>query len=291
MKREINFLGKNIRRFFFLLSLLFIIAGLISFFTKGLNFSIDFQSGSLLHYKTEKPLTTKQISEVRRVVNSLFEKSIVQTSSDLEEIWIKTKPLDEDSAKKLTSSVEKIIGNFKGKDWTSIEPSISQELREKAILASILAVFIMLIYITVRFRFDFAISSIIGEAFVLLATISLFSIFQWEVSPSFIAAILTLLGYAINNTIIVFDRIRENMKTYPKENFVKIANLSINQVLARTLYTVITTILAITPLLIIGGEVLRPFIIALYLGILLGTYSTIFISSAILAEWREMQKA
>ncbi|MCX7846060.1 MAG: protein translocase subunit SecF [Dictyoglomaceae bacterium] len=291
MKREINFLGKNIRRIFFLISLLFIIAGLISFFTRGLNLSIDFQSGSLLHYKVEKPLNTKQISEVRKVVNNLFEKSIVQTSSDLREIWIRTKPLEEDSAEKLTSTVEKIIGNFKGKDWTSIEPSISQELREKAILASILAIIIMLVYITIRFRFDFALSAIIGEAFVLLATISFFSIFQWEVSPSFIAAILTLLGYAINNTIIVFDRIRENMKAFPKENFIKIANISINQVLARTLYTIITTIFAITPLLIMGGEVLRPFIIALYLGILIGTYSTIFISSAILAEWREIQRA
>lgn len=289
--REINFVGKKVRRTFFLISLLFIIAGLIFFFTKGLNLSIDFQSGSLLYYKVDTPLTTKQISEVRRIVNSLFAKSIVQTGSDLEEIWIKTKPLDENEAKKLTSAVEKIIGNFKGKDWTSIEPSISQELREKAILASVLAVIIMLVYITWRFRFDFAISAIIGEAFVLLATISLFSIFQWEVSPSFIAAILTLLGYAINDTIIVFDRIRENLKAYPKENFIKVANKSINQVLARTLYTVVTTLLAITPLLIIGGEVLRPFVIALYLGIILGTYSTIFVSSAILCEWREVQKA
>ncbi|MGB9856623.1 MAG: protein translocase subunit SecF [Dictyoglomaceae bacterium] len=288
--REINFLGKKVRRTFLLISLLFIVVGLISFFTKGLNFSIDFQSGSLLHYKLNNPLTTKQISEVRRVVNSLFEKSIVQTSSDSEEIWIRTKPLNEDEAKKLTLAVEKIIGDFKGKDWTTIEPSISQELREKAILASVLAVIIMLVYITLRFRFDFAISAIIGEAFVLLATISLFSIFQWEVSPSFIAAILTLLGYAINDTIIVFDRIRENLKAYSKEDFVKVANKSINQVLVRTLYTVITTLLAITPLLIIGGEVLRPFVIALYLGIIVGTYSTIFVSSAILCEWRDIQK-
>lgn len=291
MKREINFLGKKVRRIFFLISFIFIIVGLISFFTNGLNLSIDFQSGSLLHYKVDTPLNTKQISEIRKTVNKLFEKSIVQTSSDLKEIWVRTKPLDEDSAKELTSSLEKIIGNYKGKDWTSIEPSISQELREKAILASILAVVIMLVYITLRFRFDFALSAIIGEAFVLLATVSLFSMFQWEISPSFIAAILTLLGYAINNTIIVFDRIRENMKAYPKEDFVKIVNMSINQVLMRTLYTIVTTLCAIIPILIIGGEVLRPFIIALCLGILIGTYSTIFISSALLTEWREVQRA
>lgn len=291
MKREINFLGKKVRRIFFLISFIFIIVGLISFFTNGLNLSIDFQSGSLLHYKVDTPLNTKQISEIRKTVNKLFEKSIVQTSSDLKEIWVRTKPLDEDSAKELTSSVEKIIGNYKGKDWTSIEPSISQELREKAILASILAVVIMLVYITLRFRFDFALSAIIGEAFVLLATVSFFSMFQWEISPSFIAAILTLLGYAINNTIIVFDRIRENMKAYPKEDFVKIVNMSINQVLMRTLYTIVTTLCAIIPILIIGGEVLRPFIIALCLGILIGTYSTIFISSALLTEWREVQRA
>lgn len=290
MKTNINFLGRKVRRFFILISLLFIIFGMISYFINGLNLSIDFQSGSILYYKLDKPLSTKQISEIRKLVNNLFEKSIIQTGSDLKEIWIRTKPLNEEENKKLTSLVEKIIGNFKGKDWTSIEPSISQELREKAILASVLAIIIMLVYITIRFRFDFAISAIIGEAFVLLSTISLFSIFRWEVNPSFIAAILTLLGYTINDTIIVFDRIRENMKMYPKEDFVSVANKSINQVLVRTFYTVITTLLAITPLLIMGGAVLRPFIIALYLGILLGTYSNIFVASAILAEWREVQK-
>lgn len=290
MKTNINFLGRKVRRFFILISLLFIIFGMISYFINGLNLSIDFQSGSILYYKLDKPLSTKQISEIRKLVNNLFEKSIIQTGSDLKEIWIRTKPLNEEENKKLTSLVEKIIGNFKGKDWTSIEPSISQELRGKAILASVLAIIIMLVYITIRFRFDFAISAIIGEAFVLLSTISLFSIFRWEVNPSFIAAILTLLGYTINDTIIVFDRIRENMKMYPKEDFVSVANKSINQVLVRTFYTVITTLLAITPLLIMGGAVLRPFIIALYLGILLGTYSNIFVASAILAEWREVQK-
>jgi preprotein translocase subunit SecF len=290
VKTNINFLGRKVRRFFILISLLFIIFGMISYFINGLNLSIDFQSGSILYYKLDKPLSTKQISEIRKLVNNLFEKSIIQTGSDLKEIWIRTKPLNEEENKKLTSLVEKIIGNFKGKDWTSIEPSISQELREKAILASVLAIIIMLVYITIRFRFDFAISAIIGEAFVLLSTISLFSIFRWEVNPSFIAAILTLLGYTINDTIIVFDRIRENMKMYPKEDFVSVANKSINQVLVRTFYTVITTLLAITPLLIMGGAVLRPFIIALYLGILLGTYSNIFVASAILAEWREVQK-
>ena len=290
MKKEINFLDKKVRRIFMLLSLIFIIIGMYFFFTKGLNYSIDFQSGSVVYYKLSSPLSTSQISTLRDIAKRFYEKSTIQTGSNGKEVWIRTKFLEEDELKKLTSEVEKVIGKYEGREITTIEPTISKELREKAILASILAIIVMLVYITIRFRFDFAISAIINEAFVLLATISIFAISQWEVSPSFIAAVLTLLGYTINDNIIVFDRIRENLKKYPKEDFTVLANRSINQTLARTIYTVLTTLLAITPLLFWGGVVLRPFILAIYLGIIIGTYSTIYVASAVLCEWRELQK-
>lgn len=290
MKKEINFLGKKVRRIFMLLSLIFIIVGMYFFFTKGLNYSIDFQSGSVVYYKLSSPLNTSQISTLRDIARKFYDKSTIQTGSNGKEVWIRTKFLEEDELKKLTSEVERVIGKYEGREITTIEPTISKELREKAILASVLAIIVMLVYITIRFRFDFAISAIINEAFVLLATISIFAISQWEVSPSFIAAVLTLLGYDINDNIIVFDRIRENLKKYPKEDFTVLANRSINQTLARTIYTILTTLLAITPLLFWGGVVLRPFILAIYLGIIIGTYSTIYIASAILCEWRELQK-
>ncbi len=291
MKREINFLGKGVRRFFLIISLLFLVVGMVFFFTKGLNYSIDFQSGSLLYYKLSSPLTSDQIAKIRNIAKSLYEKATVQTGSEGKEIWIRTKFLNEEEVKKLSSEVEKVLGRYDGKELTTIEPTISKELREKAILASILAIIIMLVYITVRFRFDFAIAAILSEVYVLLATIALFSIFQLEVGPSFIAAILTLLGYDINDTIIVFDRIRENMKQNPKENFTSLANRSINQTLARTIYTVLTTLLAITPLLIWGGSVLKPFIIALYFGIIVGTYDTIYIALTLLCEWKDMHSS
>uniref|UniRef100_A0A7C3SNX5 Protein-export membrane protein SecF n=1 Tax=Dictyoglomus turgidum TaxID=513050 RepID=A0A7C3SNX5_9BACT len=291
MKREINFLGKSVRRFFLIISLLFLVVGMVFFFTKGLNYSIDFQSGSLLYYKLSSPLTSDQIAKIRNIAKSLYEKATVQTGSEGKEIWIRTKFLNEEEVKKLSSEVEKVLGRYDGKELTTIEPTISKELREKAILASILAIIIMLVYITVRFRFDFAIAAILSEVYVLLATIALFSIFQLEVGPSFIAAILTLLGYDINDTIIVFDRIRENMKQNPKENFTSLANRSINQTLARTIYTVLTTLLAITPLLIWGGSVLKPFIIALYFGIIVGTYDTIYIALTLLCEWKDLHSS
>ncbi|TYT24497.1 protein translocase subunit SecF [Dictyoglomus thermophilum] len=290
MKKEINFLGKKVRRIFMLLSLIFIIVGMYFFFTKGLNYSIDFQSGSVVYYKLSSSLNTSQISTLRDIARKFYDKSTIQTGSNGKEVWIRTKFLEEDELKKLTSEVERVIGKYEGREITTIEPTISKELREKAILASVLAIIVMLVYITIRFRFDFAISAIINEAFVLLATISIFAISQWEVSPSFIAAVLTLLGYAINDNIIVFDRIRENLKKYPKEDFTVLANRSINQTLARTIYTVLTTLLAITPFLFWGGAVLRPFILAIYLGIIIGAYSTVYIASAILCEWRELQK-
>jgi len=291
VKREINFLEKRVRRFFLIISLLFLVVGMVFFFTKGLNYSIDFQSGSLLYYKLSSPLTSDQIAKIRNIAKSLYEKATVQTGSEGKEIWIRTKFLNEEEVKKLSSEVEKVLGRYDGKELTTIEPTISKELREKAILASILAIIIMLVYITVRFRFDFAIAAILSEVYVLLATIALFSIFQLEVGPSFIAAILTLLGYDINDTIIVFDRIRENMKQNPKENFTSLANRSINQTLARTIYTVLTTLLAITPLLIWGGSVLKPFIIALYFGIIVGTYDTIYIALTLLCEWKDLHSS
>ncbi|HOJ92969.1 MAG TPA: protein translocase subunit SecF [Dictyoglomaceae bacterium] len=291
MKKEIKFLGKKVRRFFLLLSLAFIIIGIVFLFTKGLNYSIDFQSGSVIYYKLSNPLRSEQISKIRDEARRFYDKSTIQTGSEGREIWIRTKPLDEGEVKALSTEVEKLIGKYEARELTTIEPTVSQELREKAILSGVLAIIVMLVYITFRFKFDFAISAIISEAFVVLASISLFSIFQWEVDPSFIAAILTLLGYAINDTIIVFDRIRENLKLYPKEDFVSLVNKSINQTLARTIYTVLTTLLAITPLLFWGGVVLRPFIIALYLGVIIGTYATIYVASGILCEWRELHKA
>jgi len=212
VKKEINFLGKKVRRIFMLLSLIFIIVGMYFFFTKGLNYSIDFQSGSVVYYKLSSSLNTSQISTLRDIARKFYDKSTIQTGSNGKEVWIRTKFLEEDELKKLTSEVERVIGKYEGREITTIEPTISKELREKAILASVLAIIVMLVYITIRFRFDFAISAIINEAFVLLATISIFAISQWEVSPSFIAAVLTLLGYAINDNIIVFDRIRENLK-------------------------------------------------------------------------------
>lgn len=290
MKREINFLGKKVRRFFLFLSLIFVIVGMFFFFTKGLNYSIDFQSGSVIYYKLKNPLNNAQISSIRSISRNLYEKSTVQTGSEGREIWIRTRFLEEKDLENLTKEVEKIIGDYEGREITTIEPTISRELRERAILASILAIIVMLIYITIRFRFDFALSAIISEAFVLVATISIFAMFQWEVGSSFIAAILTLLGYAINDNIIVFDRIRENLKKNPKEDFTVLANRSINQTLSRTIYTVFTTLIAVTPLLIFGGIVLRSFILAIYLGVIIGVYSTRFIATALLCEWREVQK-
>ncbi|HOP94766.1 MAG TPA: protein translocase subunit SecF [Dictyoglomaceae bacterium] len=291
MKKEINFLGKKVRRFFLLLSLVFIIVGIVFLFTKGLNYSIDFQSGSVIYYKLSNPLSSKQISEIRDEARRFYDKSTIQTGSGGTEIWIRTKPLNEEEVKALSTEVEKLIGKYEARELTTIEPTVSQELREKAVLSGVLAIIVMLVYITFRFKFDFAIAAIISEAFVILSSISLFSIFQWEVDPSFIAAMLTLLGYAINDNIIVFDRIRENLKLYPKGDFISLVNKSINQTLARTIYTVATTLLAITPLLIWGGVVLRPFIIALYLGIIIGTYATIYVAAGFLCEWRELHKA
>ncbi|KPU28014.1 preprotein translocase subunit SecF [Caloranaerobacter sp. TR13] len=270
------------RNKFFLISLTIIVVGLVMAIVSGLNFGIDFTGGTLLQIDFGKKIP---VSEIREITDQ-FDKnaSILHAGDNKEQVIIKT-TLDLDNKDRL-----EIFNKFKEKynldDEAFVQsqkfgPSIGGEIRTKALLSVIIATIGMLIYITFRFEFKFGISAIIALIHDVLIALSVYAIFKVPVNSSFVAAILTIVGYSINDTIVVFDRIRENIKIMKKDKYEEIVNKSISQTIVRSINTSFTTLLAIVVLYIFGVEAIKDFALPLIVGIIAGTYSSIFIASPI----------
>lgn len=270
------------RNKFFLISLAIIVVGLVMAIVSGLNFGIDFTGGTLLQIDFGKKIP---VSEIREITDE-FDKnaSILHAGDNKEQVIIKT-TLDLDNKDRL-----EIFKKFKEKynlnDEAFIQsqkfgPSIGGEIRTKALLSVIIATIGMLIYITFRFEFKFGISAIIALIHDVLIVLSVYAIFKVPVNSSFVAAMLTIVGYSINDTIVVFDRIRENIKIMKKDKYEDIINKSISQTIVRSINTSFTTLLAIVVLYIFGVEAIKDFALPLIVGIIAGTYSSIFIASPI----------
>ncbi|WP_069649394.1 protein translocase subunit SecF [Caloranaerobacter ferrireducens] len=270
------------RNKFFLISLAIIVVGLVMAIVSGLNFGIDFTGGTLLQIDFGKKIP---VNEIREITDE-FDKnaSILHAGDNKEQVIIKT-TLDLDNKDRL-----EIFNKFKEKynlnDEAFIQsqkfgPSIGGEIRTKALLSVIIATIGMLIYITFRFEFKFGISAIIALIHDVLIALSVYAIFKVPVNSSFVAAMLTIVGYSINDTIVVFDRIRENIKIMKKDKYEDIVNKSISQTIVRSINTSFTTLLAIVVLYIFGVEAIKDFALPLIVGIIAGTYSSIFIASPI----------
>ncbi|MBO8169732.1 MAG: protein translocase subunit SecF [Thermoanaerobacteraceae bacterium] len=269
-----DFVGK--RKSWYLLSLLVIIPGLVSLFTQSLNFGIDFTGGNLIQVKFEQPVT---IEQVRNVLGQFgLEKSRIQ-ASEANEYLIRTKILSEEENRSIVSALEKELGTMEVLRNERVDAVIGSELTRNAILALIIAAVLMVIYITIRFEFWFAIAAIIALLHDVFVTLGIFSLFQLPVDSAFVAAILTIIGYSINDTIVIFDRIRENLKIKKKETLENVVNLSIRQTLARSINTSLVVIMVLVSLLLFGGETTKTFSLALLIGAISGTYSSIFTAS------------
>ena len=261
----------------FLLSISFIIF-------KGLNYGIDFKGGTLIELRTD---TSVDASSIR---NSLI-------SMNLGDINVKKFGKDGDylikvEQKKINNSnlipeIKKTLSeNLNAEvDFRRVEnvgPKVSSELLESSIIAITLALAAMLFYIWVRFEWQFSLGSIIALFHDVIITLGVFSILSLEINLSIIAAVLTIVGYSMNDTVVIYDRIRENLYKYTKISISDVANLSINETLSRTIITSVTTLLALFSIYILGGEILRGFSFAMILGVFIGTYSSIFVASPIL---------
>tara|TARA_B100000925_G_C21971292_1_gene458007 strand:- start:513 stop:1439 length:927 start_codon:yes stop_codon:yes gene_type:complete len=294
---KIDFIRLHIASFIVSASL--VIASLGLFFTQGLNFGIDFKGGTLIEIGTNGPA---DIADLRDIIGSLDLGEVqIQEFGSPEDVLIRVgeKADATDNAENL-SAVDQ-IRNALPEDVTFrrvevVGPQISGELVRAGFLAVTVAIGLMLFYIWLRFEWQFSVGAVLALIHDIILTIGVFCLIQLEFNLSIIAAILTIVGYSMNDTVVVYDRVRENLRRFKKMPLSELANLSINSTLSRTVMTSVTTLLALFSLYILGGEVIRGFTLAMIWGVFVGTYSSIFIAAPVLMylgvkrDWSEAAK-
>ena len=280
-KKRIDFISK--RRIAWSISLLLILSGVTSLIlNKGPKLSIDFTGGTVIQIKLND-INTNQIRN--KLINNNISASEIITFGDINEFLIKIKN-SEKSNKELINTIKQTLGaNTEIRRIESVGPKIGKELTSDALKAITIALLLIATYIGFRFDRFYALGSIAAIVHDIIVILGLFSILKIEIDLSIIAALLTIVGYSLNDTIVVFDRIRENVLNNTKETFVTVVNSSINDTLNRTIVTSITTLLVVIILFLIGGEVIKNFSFALILGVLVGTYSSIFVASPVMMHY------
>ena len=290
MTSNINFVSKfkkaNIASItIFVLSVIFIIF-------KGLNYGIDFKGGTLIELRTDQSVQATDIRDTLNMMN-LGDINVKKFGKDGDYL-IKVEQKSTNNNKLIPDIKQKLSENLNaGIDFRRVEnvgPKVSSELLESSVIAISLALTAMLFYIWVRFEWQFSVGSIIALFHDVVITLGIFSILSLEINLSIIAAVLTIVGYSMNDTVVIYDRIRENLFKYTKISISDISNLSINETLARTIITSVTTLLALLSIYILGGEILRGFSFAMILGVIIGTYSSIFVASPILKFFKVSYK-
>ena len=261
----------------FIISVLFIIF-------KGLNYGIDFKGGTLIELRATENIN---ISEIRTSLNSMDLGDInVKKFGKEGDFLIKIEQKTENDNQLIPNIKKTLVDNLNSeisfRRVENVGPKVSSELLKSGIIAISLSLAAMLFYIWIRFEWQFSIGSIVALFHDVIITIGIFSILSLEINLSIIAAVLTIVGYSMNDTVVIYDRIRENLNKYNKLSISDISNLSINETLSRTIITSITTLLALTSIYILGGEILRGFSFAMILGVLIGTYSSIFVAAPVL---------
>ena len=268
-----------------LTSLFLVLASLILIFFKGLNFGIDFKGGTLIELRVDSKIIG--IADIRSSFSNinLGDLNVKQFGKEGDYlIKFEKKNFDD------KNNIKTIKENVKNKLQTDVNfrrvenvgPKVSAELLNSGLLAITLALGAMLFYIWVRFEWQFSIGSILAIFHDVLITIGLFSLLSLEINLSIVAAVLTIVGYSMNDTVVIYDRIRENLSKFSSSKIEEIINTSINETLSRTIITSLTTLLALISIFVLGGEILRGFALAMIIGVIIGTYSSIFVASPIL---------
>lgn len=269
------------------LSLVLIVAGLVLLAVPGfgLKKGIDFTGGAILDLHFDQAVSTGSVRAA--LATTGFGDSVIQLAGqDQKSVLIRTKPMTDTQRREVNAALQKSLGTFQTNRVEAVDPVIGKDLVKSAIIAVVLASLGMLIYITLRFEIRFAVTGIIALLHDVFITIAVFTIFRLEIDSAFIAALLTILGYSINDTIVVYDRIRENLKLSRKEDLKHLVNRSISETLLRSINTVATTIVAVLALFLLGGPTIKNFTLALIVGIFSGGYSSIFIASPLWLMWK-----
>jgi preprotein translocase SecF subunit len=289
MEIKINFSSKF--KLANIISLTLFIISVIFLFFKGLNYGIDFKGGTLIELRSN----STDASSIRSILNKmdLGDVNVKKFGQDGDYL-IKVEQRKNDDNKIIQQIKKKLSDNLNTEiNFRRIEnvgPKVSSELLQSGIIAISLSLAAMLFYIWIRFEWQFSVGSIIALFHDVIITLGIFSALSLEINLSIIAAVLTIVGYSMNDTVVIYDRIRENLNKYNRLNISEIANLSINDTLARTIITSITTLLALLSIFILGGEILRGFSFAMILGVIIGTYSSIFVASPMLKFFKVTYK-
>ena len=290
MMKNINFVSQ-FKKANIISIILFTLSILLVFF-KGLNYGIDFKGGTLIELRTEKSIKASSIRDTLSSMN-LGDVNVKKFGKDGDYL-IKVEQKESNNNKLIPEIKKKLTDNLNAEiDFRRVEnvgPKVSAELLESSIIAISLALAAMLFYIWIRFEWQFSVGSIIALFHDVVITLGIFSLLSLEINLSIIAAVLTIVGYSMNDTVVIYDRIRENLFKYTKISISDIANLSINETLARTIITSVTTLLALVSIYTLGGEILRGFSFAMILGVIIGTYSSIFVASPILKFFKVSYK-
>jgi len=288
---HINFLGH--RRAAFIFSLILIAVGVVSLVVQGgPKLGIDFQGGILLQVQFDKPIEAERIRETLAGIG-LGGAEIQHFGGDREAIIRVSEGGDAD----LTTEIVETLNRENPENHAEVRreelvgPKVGRELQSKASQAILYALIGILIYISIRFEFRFAVGAVAALVHDVLITLGIFSLTGFEITLSVVAALLTIVGYSLNDTIVIYDRIREDRRKLYGKSFVDIVNTSLNESLSRTLVTSVTTLLVVLSLFIFGGEVIRDFAFTLMIGVVVGTYSSIYVASPLVVEWQIAQDA
>ncbi len=276
---------------FNILSFILILASLLLLIFKGLNFGIDFKGGTLIELRSSDAKIN--VSSLRDNLNqmNLGDISVKKFGNDTDYLIKFENNNKKNIIEEIKFNLDKSFGNnFDFRRVENVGPKVSAELLRSGVIAISISLAVMLIYIWIRFEWQFSLGAITALFHDVIITLGLFSLLNLEINLSIIAAVLTIVGYSMNDTVVIFDRVRENLKKYSDIKIFELTNISINETLSRTLITSITTLLALLSIFFFGGEILRGFSLAMIFGVVFGTYSSIYIANTILVKLNVSQK-
>ncbi len=279
------------RKIWYILSILIILPGIFSIFTQGFNLGIDFTGGVLVDLEFNKPVTVQEVRDVLKdygLDNSMIQLAGAENGNSAKNVMIRTSDLEEMQKREVLDALKEKIGDYNVLRTERVGAVMGSELTWQAIWATLLSWVLIVAYISYRFELKFAIAAIVGLIHDIFIVLSVFSIFQKEIDASFVAALMTIVGYSTNDTIVIFDRIRENLKLHYRKggDLVELADNSIWQTMTRSIYTVLTVLFTTAALYFFGGETTKNFSFALLIGFTSGAYSSIFTSTPLWVTFR-----
>ena len=279
-------------KLFNIISFILMLSSILLLSVKGLNFGVDFKGGTLIELRTTD--NNISVTTLRKSFNemSLGDVNVKKFGKENDYlIKFEKKDIEPNTIEKIKVDLKNLIGDtFDFRRVENVGPKVSSELLNSGMIALIVSLAAMLFYIWIRFEWQFSLGAILALFHDVIITLGFFSLFSLEINLSIVAAVLTIVGYSMNDTVVIFDRVRENLRKFSDIKIYELTNISINETLSRTIITSVTTLLALLSIYIFGGEILKGFSLAMILGVIFGTYSSIYIANPVLVRLRVSQK-